>query len=198
MVGIFDTGRDTTDLRSPGTEMTVSEADAWFVREVLPLESSLMQYLRRNWRDRSDLEDIRQDIYVRIYRAAREEIPNSAKSFLFAAARNHLINLARQSNIVPIDAAVDFENVAVESEALAPDRTVAARQELLRLQDALDKLPPRQREAVELARIEGFSGREIATRMGITKGAVSQHLKQGLHALADHYLREQIDPRRRS
>lgn len=198
MVGIFDTGRDTTDLRSPGTEMTVSEADAWFVREVLPLESLLMQYLRRNWRDRSDLEDIRQDIYVRIYRAAREEIPNSAKSFLFAAARNHLINLARQSNIVPIDAAVDFENVAVESEALAPDRTVAARQELLRLQDALDKLPPRQREAVELARIEGFSGREIATRMGITKGAVSQHLKQGLHALADHYLREQIDPGRRS
>ncbi len=198
MVGIFDTGRDTTNLRSPGTEMTVSAADAWFVREVLPLESLLMQYLRRNWRDRSDLEDIRQDIYVRVYRAAREEIPNSAKSFLFTAARNHLINLARQSNIVPIDAGVDFESIAVESEALAPDRTVAARQELLRLQNALDKLPPRQREAVELARIEGFSGREIAMRMGITKGAVSQHLKQGLHALADHYLREQIDPRRRS
>ncbi|HVZ17158.1 MAG TPA: RNA polymerase sigma factor, partial [Terriglobales bacterium] len=196
--GIFGTGRDATDLRLPGAEMTASEVDAWFVREVLPLESLLMQYLRRNWRDRSDLEDIRQDIYVRVYRAAREEIPNSARAFLFTAARNHLINLAKQSNIVPIDAAVDFENAAVESESLAPDRAVAARQELLRLQDALEKLPPRQREAVELARIEGFSGKEIATRMGITKGAVSQYLKQGLHALSDHFLREPIDPGRRS
>jgi len=198
MVGIFDTGRDTTDLRSPGAEMTASEVDAWFVREVLPQESSLMQYLRRNWRDRSDLEDMRQDIYVRVYRAAREERPKSAKSFLFRTARNYLIDLARQSNIVPIDAAVDFESIAIESEALAPDRTVAARQDLLRLQEALDKLPPRQREAVELARIEGYSGTEIAERMGITRSAVSLHLKHGLHALADHYLREQTDPRRRT
>jgi RNA polymerase sigma-70 factor (ECF subfamily) len=198
MIEFLDTGRDPTDLRNHGAEMTVSEVDAWFVREVLPLESLLMQYLRRNWRDRSDLEDIRQEVYVRVYRAAREEIPASAKSFLFRTARNHLIDLARQSNIVPIDAAVDFESVAIESEALSPDRAVAARQELVRLQDALEKLPPRQREAVELARIEGFSGQEIATRMGITRAAVSIHLKHALHALSDHFLRDQTDPRRRS
>ena len=197
MVEFLDTGRDPTDLRNRGAEMTVSEVDAWFVREVLPLESLLMQYLRRNWRDRSDLEDIRQEVYVRVYRAAREEVPTSAKSFLLRTARNHLIDLARQSNIVPIDAAVDFESVAIESEALSPDRTVAARQELVRLQAALEKLPPRQREAVELARIEGFSGQEVATRMGITRAAVSIHLKHALHALSDHFLRDQTDPGRR-
>jgi len=198
MVEFLDTGRDPTDPRNRGAEMTVSEVDAWFVREVLSLESLLMQYLRRNWRDRSDLEDIRQDVYVRVYRAARDEIPTSAKSFLFRTARNHLIDLARQSSIVPIDAIVDFESVAIESEALSPDRTVAARQELVRLQDALEKLPQRQREAVELARIEGFSGQEVATRMGITRAAVSIHLKHALHALSDHFLRDQTDPRRRS
>jgi len=198
MVEILDMGRDTTDLRNPGAAMTAPEADAWFVREVLPLESLLMQYLRRNWRDRSDLEDIRQEIYVRVYRAARQDVPKQTKSFLFATARNHLINLARQSNVVPIDAAADFETAAIEPDALSPDRTVAARQELHRLQEALDKLPPRPREAVILARIEGLSGKEIAARMGITEGAVSQHLKNGLHALSDHYLREQTDPRRRS
>lgn len=71
MVGIFDMGRDTTDLRSLGAEMTALEVDAWFVREVLPLEAVLMQYLRRNWRDRSDLEDIRQDICPRLPGSAR-------------------------------------------------------------------------------------------------------------------------------
>lgn len=197
MVKILDTGRDTTDLRNSGADMIALEADAWFVEEVLPLELLLMQYLRRNWQDRSDLEDIRQEVYIRVFRAARERTPKSARNFLFTTARNHLIDLARRSNIVPIEAVVDFESAAVEPEALSPDSTLAARQDLYRLQEALDKLPPRHREAVVLARIEGLSGKEIATRMGITEGAVSQHLKQGLYALTDHYLRQQTDPRRR-
>lgn len=198
MVEILDMGRDTTDLRNAGAEVTASEADAWFVREVLPLESLLMQYLRRNWRDRSDLEDIRQEVYVRVYRSARSQVPRSAKNFLFMTARNHLIDLARQANVVPIDAVADLDSVAAEPDSLSPDRTLVARQELHRLQNALDKLPPRHREAVVLARIEGLSGKEIAVRMGITEGAVSQHLKLGLHALSDLFLREQTDPGRRS
>jgi hypothetical protein len=28
----------------------MEEVRAWFIREVLPLEPALMQYLRRNWR----------------------------------------------------------------------------------------------------------------------------------------------------
>lgn len=198
MVEFLDMGRDTTDLRNAGADVTAAEADAWFVREVLPLESLLMQYLRRNWRDRSDLEDIRQEIYVRVYRAARNRTPKSAKGFLFMTARNHLIDLARQANVVPIDAAADMDILAIEPEAHSPDRSLVARQELHRLQEALDRLPPRHREIVILARIEGLSGKEIAARMGITEGAVSQNLKLGLHALSDLFLREQTDPGRRS
>lgn len=198
MVRNLDTGRDSTDLRNAGAEMTASEADAWFVREVLPLESLLMQYLRRNWRDRSDLEDIRQEVYVRVYRTAREQLPKSAKSFLFTTARNYLIDLARQSDVVPIDAVADVDILSVDQGAGAPERGVIARQELHRLQEALDKLPPRHREAVVLGRIEGLSGKEIAARMGITESTVSQHLKLGLHALSDLFLRDIGDLGRRS
>ena len=123
MVEILETGRDTTDLRNAGAEMTASEADAWFVREVLPLESLLMQYLRRNWRDKSDLEDLRQEIYVRVYRAAREQLPKSAKAFLFTTARNHLINLARKENVVPIEAVADVEMLTMDADV--PSRIAA-------------------------------------------------------------------------
>lgn len=198
MVEILEMGRDTTDLRNAGAAVTAPEVDAWFVREILPLESLLMQYLRNNWRDRSDIEDLRQEIYMRVYQFAREQLPKFPKAFLFTTARNHLINLARKGNVVPIEAVADIDALVTENELPAADRGVIARQELQRLQDALDKLPPRHREAVVLARIEGLSGKEIAARMGIAETTASQHLKLGLHALADLYLRETIDTRRRT
>ena len=54
-----------------------------------------------------------------------------------------------------------------------------------RLQAALDRLSPRCRQVVILARIEGFSRTEIAQRLGITEVTVSSYLTQGICALAD-------------
>jgi len=181
-----------------GAAMTAAELEAWFVREVLPLETMLMRFLRRNWRDRSDIEDLRQEIYVRVCEAAEAEIPKSAKAFVFATARNLLTDLIRKENVVPIAAIADPDSVGPEADEPLQDRTLIAKDELRRLQDALDKLPPRHREAVVLGRIEGLTGREIAARMGIAEGTVSQHLKLGMHALTDLYLRDATDAGRRS
>ncbi len=65
------------------------------------------------------------------------------------------------------------------------DRSVIARDELRRLQVALDKLPPRCREAVVLGRIEGLSGKEIAARMGVNESTVSIHLANGIRTLVN-------------
>jgi len=196
MVKVPEFGREHTGLRKAGEGMTASEADAWFVREILPLEAALMQFLRHNWRDRGDVEDLRQEIYARVYGAAKKEIPQAPKAFLFTTARNLLINLSQKANVIPIDAMADLDALGIELDAPSPDRSVAARQELRRLQDALDQLPPRHREAIILGRIEGLSGREIAHRMGIAETTASQHLKLGMMALTEFYLRD--TPRRRT
>jgi len=198
MADIPDSGREEADLRLTGAAMTAAELEAWFVREVLPLETMLMRFLRRNWRDRSDIEDLRQEIYVRVCEAAEAETPRSAKSFVFATARNLLTDLIRRENVVPIAAVADPETMGVEGEEPLQDRALIAKDELRRLQNAIDKLPPRHREAVILGRIEGLSGREIAARMGIAEGTVSEHLKLGMHALTDFYLRDATDAGRRS
>ena len=196
MVKVPESDRENTDLRNRDAAVTTSDVDAWFVREVLPLEATLMQFLRHNWRDKGDVEDLRQEIYTRVYGAARKEIPQSTKSFVFTTARNLLINLAQKANVIPIEAVADLDALGVELDTPPPDRSVMARQELRRLQDALDKLPPRHREAIVLGRIEGLTGREIASRMGIAETTASQHLKLGMNALTDLYLRETIPPRR--
>ena len=185
MAGTQDTDREGTDLVGAGTLVTPGEVNDWFVREVLPLEAELMQFLQRNWRNKSDIDDLCQDIYVRIYESAHRGIPNSAKAFAFTIARNLMIDRIRNAQIVPIETIADLEMLNVASDLPSADKRVMARQELRRLQAALDQMPPRCREAVILKKVKGLSVREVADRMGISVKTVDRHLSDGACFLAD-------------
>jgi RNA polymerase sigma factor (sigma-70 family) len=177
--------------------MVASEVDAWFGREVLPLESALMQFLQHNWRNQSDICDFRQEVYVRVYEAALKKIPDRPKQFVFATARNFLLDRVRQEQVIPIEAGADLEALEVAADTPSPDQIVMARDELRRLQAALDRLPPRCREAIVLGRIEGLSGRAIAERMGIAEGTVSEYLSNGICALVEILYGEPPNVRRK-
>lgn len=180
-----DPKRDTTDPRDPGAAMTASEVDLWFAREVLPLEAALMQFLQHHWRNRTDVEDLVQDVYVRIYELAQKQLPEHPRHFVFTTAKHLLIDRARRSQIIPIEALPDADTLDIALDTPGPERNAIARDELRRLQDALDRLPARNREVVVLARIEGLTGREIAARMGLAEATVSHHLSNGIAQLAD-------------
>jgi len=181
----------------PGAAMNTSDLETWFVREVLPLEAALMQFLQHNWRNQSDIADLRQDVYERVCLAAQEQLPDNAKAFVFRTARNLLVDRIRREHVVPIEAVEDVDALSVAMEEPGPERAVIARDELRRLQSALDRLPPRAREAIVLGRIEGLQGNEIALRMGITEGVVSRHLASGISALADMLYGEDAQSRRK-
>ncbi|HEV2560761.1 MAG TPA: RNA polymerase sigma factor [Rhizomicrobium sp.] len=190
MVEIPDTDREGADQCQQGAAMTVPEVQAWFVREVLPLEAVLMQFLRRSTRNHTDAEDLRQEVYMRVCEAAQSDIPHSAKSFVFTVARNLLIDRARREPIVSIEAVADLETLNVAIDEPGPDRNAIARDELRRLQAALENLPQRFRSAVVMRKVDGLSRREIAARLGITEKTVERHLTEGLRALASSFYGE--------
>lgn len=180
-----DIGREDATLRRQSAAMNASKVRVWFVREVLPLEAALMQFLRRSLSNKSDVDDVRQDVYVRVFEAARREFPAPVRPFVFAVARNLMIDRMRKESVIPIEAVADIELTGVAGNEPAPDRNVIAREELARLQRSLDLLPPRVREAVTLRKIEGLSRQDIALRMGISEHTVDRHLTDGMCALAD-------------
>ena len=194
MGDIFDTEHGKGQAHRAGAPMTAAEIEAWFVREILPLEGALMQFLQHNWRTEADIPDLRQDIYERVCEAANERVPDHAKAFLFKTARNLLVDRARRIQVVPIDVTSDFEALGLVSDSPSPESSVMARDELRRLQEALDRLPPRCREAVVLARIEGLSGKEIAARMGVNESTISIHLANGIRALVNAVYGSQSRP----
>jgi RNA polymerase sigma factor (sigma-70 family) len=177
--------RENAPQRPQGVVVSTSDAEAWFVREVLPLEATLIQFLRHNWRNKSEIADLRQEVYARVFAAAINEIPEKPKPFVLTTARNLLINRMRDDQVVRIDAVADLDSVDIAVDEPSADRAIIAREELRQLQDALDRLPKRARQAVILKKIEGLSRREIATRMGIAEKTVKRHLTEGMCALAD-------------
>jgi RNA polymerase sigma-70 factor (ECF subfamily) len=160
----------------------------WFCREVLPLEPALTRYIRRNWRNESDVAELRQEVYARAYEGAQGQLPGNTKAYLFTTARNHLINSARRAQIVSFDLVADLENSIVVVDAVTPDRLLTARDELRRVQAGLDRLPPRCREVIVLRRIEGLSQKEVAERLGVSVSTVEQQLTKGMRALVDFML----------
>jgi RNA polymerase sigma factor (sigma-70 family) len=178
----------TPDIREMAADPERSGAfgvKLWFIREVLPLEAMLMYFLHRNWRNQADIEDLRQDVYAQVLRAAKEKIPEKVKPFVMTTARNLLIDRVRREQIVPIDAASDLDAMDVAADAPGPDRIVAARDTLRKLQIALGHLPPRCREVVILRRIEGLTRDEIAVRLGVTEKTVADHITRGMCAIAN-------------
>lgn len=178
-------GRDAGGQNRQGIAVAADAASVWFVREIVPLEANLMNYLRHNWRNPSDIPDLRQEVYARVLQAARTRIPDNAEHFLFVCARNLLVDRMRHEQVVPMEAFADLDVLGVAADAPDADRQMIEKEELRRLEAALDRLPPRTREAVRLAYFEGLSRSEIARRMGVSQPAASQFIAKGALILGD-------------
>lgn len=166
----------------------------WFVEDVIPLEPMLVRFLNRNWRNRDEVQDLVQEVYVRVYEAAAREQPRTVKPFLFAIARNLMIDRLRQMNVVSFEAVADFDKLNVIDDVPSPERQTSAREELRQLQKALDALPPRCRQIVIWRKIENLSQREVAQKLGVTEEVVESQVAKAMRLLTSsiHGQRDQV------
>jgi RNA polymerase sigma-70 factor, ECF subfamily len=81
----------------------------------------------------------------------------------------------------PLDILEDGEN---QSSPLVPDDSLQQKQIIALVEQALAKLPARQREAFLLRYWEGLDTAETAATMGCTEGSVKTHCSRAVHALA--------------
>jgi RNA polymerase sigma-70 factor (ECF subfamily) len=146
-----------------------------------------MRYLNRCWPRRDEVHDLRQEIYIRVYEAAAKSFPTSPKSFLFTTARHLMTDRVRRSRIVSIEAVGDFDALNVMVDEVSPERRIDGRQELKRLAQALNLLPPKCREVVWLRRVDEIPQKEVAQRLGISERTVESHILKGMRLLADAF-----------
>ena len=133
-------------------------------------------------------EECTQDVFVRVWRRARDFDPARAKvsTWLFAIARNRAIELWR-SRTRRLDGGhvdgLDAAGAVVDDTAADPAELVAAADEAVRISEALGCLPPEQLEALQLAYFDGLTHHEIAERLRLPLGTVKGRIRLGLDRL---------------
>ena len=162
--------------------------EAWFKREILPLEAAFLRYLFRVWPKRDEITDLRQEVYARVFESARTSRPQMPRAFLFATARNLMADLVRRARVVSIEAVGDIEELDVLVEDITPEHQAIARQELKRLAWAFDRLPPKCREVIWLRRVQEMSQKEVARHLRVRETTIEKHVSRAVRLLAQFML----------
>lgn len=148
----------------------------------------VFRYFLRQCRDRGLAEELAQDVWMRVIKAAAGyEATAKFTTYLYRIAHNRLIDQVRRSDARPEDAFDDHAADAVDAlpapEIALPDRLHERRQLAERLVQAVDALPADQREAFLLHEEAGMTLEEIAAVTGAGRETIKSRLRYALHKL---------------
>jgi RNA polymerase sigma-70 factor (ECF subfamily) len=152
---------------------------AWVGREILPHEADVRAWLLRTL-DPDDLEDVIQETYCQIAGLKGVSHIASGRAYFFTAARSIVLMRLRRARVVSIESVTEIENTGIAMDEPTPERVVAARRELERVQRFIEELPDRCRRIFELRKVDGLSQREVAEQLGVTEFVIGNEVAKGM------------------
>lgn len=157
-------------------------------------QNPLLNYIYRYTGDRAASEDIAQEVFLRVFKTAKEYRPlSSFKTWLFKMATNLCLNELRDNRIhrstIDIFELNEAGFVALATKCPSPARELESRELSFTLKKALKSLPENQRVALLLHKYSGFSYLEISQMMNCSVSAVESLIHR-----ARQSLRKQLSP----
>ena len=157
-------------------------------------QNPLLNYINRYTGDRAAAEDIAQEVFLRVFKTAKEYRPlSSFKTWLFKIATNLCLNELRDNkihrNTIDIFELNEAGFVGLVEKNRSPMRELENRELSSTLKKALRILPENQRVALLLHKYSGFSYNEISQIMGCSMSAVESLIHR-----ARQSLRKQLTP----
>jgi RNA polymerase sigma-70 factor (ECF subfamily) len=142
----------------------------------------LFGLLVRILNSREEAEDILQEVFVQVWRRAKDFDEKRGRPFtwLVTLARSRAIDRLRQLGArqrLAIGAAQEQENTESFSDALT-DSVRAEQQAVVRR--ALAELPEEQRTTLLLAYFDGLTQSEIATKLNAPLGTIKTRMRSGM------------------
>lgn len=132
-------------------------------------------------RERQRAEDATQETFAAVWRSAGSYKPERgpAAPWLYAIARNAVVDRLRARDDMPV------EPPDMTSDEPGPAERAESSYVSWRVHRALETLPVREREVVELAYWSGLSQSEVASFLDIPLGTVKTRTRSALAHLAD-------------
>jgi RNA polymerase sigma-70 factor, ECF subfamily len=129
----------------------------------------------------SDVEDIAQQVFIRVWKSARRYVPRAKfTTWLLKITRNLVFNEMRRSKRhahVPLQSEPGAEEIPLKDETNpAPDASLLEDELQRAIEEAIMQLPESQRMALVLRRYEQLSYEEIAEVLDLSVPAVKSVL----------------------
>lgn len=136
--------------------------------------------------DRSEAEDVLQDVYIAVWRKASafDATRASPITWLVAIARNRSIDRARAGGASRLKEPIEAAAEVADPMPLAPD-LIEAQQQSGRLSGCLDELEQHQSAAIRAAFIGGLTYEDLAQRTGVPLGTMKSWIRRGLAKLRE-------------
>lgn len=124
-----------------------------------------------------DAQDLTQEAFIKALQHG-EQLKDSAKAahWLSRIASNTAIDFLRRSGRVTFTDLGDLPEPAAPSNQMDPELGLLRDEESQYLEGGLDELTERERIALVLRDVEGFSAEEVADRLQCSKATVRSHI----------------------
>jgi RNA polymerase sigma-70 factor (ECF subfamily) len=150
---------------------------------------ALLRFLTRRVGSAVLAEDLAQETWVRAASGDGTGAIENPRSYLFRIASNLALDHRRHtSHRIEVEGA-DLGRTIPDPQP-SPEAVALHRDELQRLIAAVQRLSPRCRTVFILAKFEGLTYLEIASRLGISRNTVVTHMVTALAALEREVSRE--------
>ncbi|MFH5831055.1 RNA polymerase sigma-70 factor [Halalkalibaculum sp. DA384] len=154
-------------------------------------------YVRYAWRftkDKPSAVDIVQNSFIKLWNIRADLDPSqSLKTYIYRMVKNNALNYLRDHRQFSLSME-DIQLADPDSEIdVLPEESPLARH----LEQWIEALPRRQKQAFELSRYEGLTHEEIAEVMDVAPRTVNNHIVAALNTLKGQYeqFREQRESR---
>jgi RNA polymerase sigma factor (sigma-70 family) len=153
---------------------------------VAELEKQHGQRLRRFLAARlppraADVEDLAQEVFLRLLRVEHHETIRSTEAYLYTIAfhvlHQHVLRKASIPEAVEISTLIDEMESTPQSDPVTQAET---QQQLDELQGALEQLSPKAQAVLLLHRRDGYSLEEIAAQLGFSRANAAKYLSKAL------------------
>jgi len=175
-------GRSDEDAEDVRLMQLVSQGDTRAFEELIERHQSLVAgTVARMLGSNSDVEDIAQQVFIRVWKSARRYVPRAKfTTWLLKITRNLVFNELRRSKrhaLVPLQSEPGAEEFPLKDEKnLPPDASLLEVELQQAIEDAIMQLPESQRMALILRRYEQLSYEQIAEILDLSVPAVKSIL----------------------
>ncbi|WP_454883003.1 RNA polymerase sigma factor [Sphingomonas oryzagri] len=140
----------------------------------------LVRFFRRQLGNTEDAQDMTQETMLRYMRAPPTTRITTPQAYLRRIATNLLRNRFEHSSTKLAQHSVPLlEGLDIHTD-FDQHRELASREELAEWEAILKQLSPRTLEVFLLSRVDGFTYKEIAGRLGITTFGVNKHMVKAI------------------